>query len=296
MIVKLMLRFSLLFIVCLFVGTSNTLGESLPESERTVIALFGDSITVGENLNLTNRPIPAGSTSHDGCPSVYLSGLLTNEPERLSDVNCPTEELSAPIYNGNNEVRNAIVANWGIGGSSTGFGSRRLLNSLLDTKSQLAGNNYIVLIMYGTNDLNFGISSQTTAENIDAMISTARSSFVGFTPIIGAVTPRDDRPSSGPSSIQSLNAQIRSVASMRNAPYVDHFANFVNFPGSFNAVLDQEQFGSQLVRLHPNDQGYLLIAEAWFEQQLKNLIPVVQIIDEEREVILSPIISFLLDD
>ena len=65
--------------------------------------------------------------------------------------------LSAPIYDGNREVRNAIVANWGIGGSSTDSGANRLANSLSTTKSQLLGNNYIVLIMYGTNDMNFGI-------------------------------------------------------------------------------------------------------------------------------------------
>lgn len=289
-----MLRFSFLFVVCVYfsVSTSSTLGAELPENERTVIALFGDSITVGENANLTSRPIPAGSTTHFGCPSVYLSGILSNEPARSDSVNCPTTGLSAPIYTGNNEVRNAIVANWGIGGSNTDFGSRRLFRALLDTKSQLVGNSYLVLIMYGTNDMNFGISSQTTAENIDAMVSTSRSSLVGFTPIIGAVTPRDDRPASGPSSIQSLNSRIRSVANIRNVPYVDHFSNFVNFPGSSTALLDQEQIGSNLIRLHPNDQGYLLIAEAWFEQQLKDRIPVVTV----RGVTIAPIISLLLDE
>ena len=124
------------------------------------------------------------------------------------------------------------------------------------------------------------------------MITTARSSSLAFTPIIGAVTPRDDRPDSGPSSIQALNSQIRAVANARNAPYVDHFTNFVNYPGGANTLLDQEQFGSGPIRLHPNDQGYLLLAETWFEQQLKNRIPVV----EMSRITLEPVISFLLDD
>ena len=270
----------------------QAVGANLPESERTVIALFGDSITVGENLSLNTRPIPAGATDHQGCPSVYLTGILLNQRARPTNVNCSTSDKLAPIYDGNNEVRNAIVANWGIGGSSSGRGARRIRADLADTKAQLVGNNYIVLIMYGTNDRNFGISTVTSRDNISSMITTARSSSLGFTPIIGAVTPRDDRTGPGPSGIRALNNQIRSIASQRNAPYVDHFTSFINFPGTFEGVLDQEQFSSGPIRLHPNDQGYLLIAETWFEQQLKNRIPVVSVGNPN----IAPIVSLLLDE
>lgn len=260
--------------------------QDLPENERTVIALFGDSISAGENSNLTGPLNVGGSVTHQGCPSVYLTGILLNQAPRPNTVNCQTEGFSAPVYNGNDERRNAIVANWGLGGSSSSRGALRIRNNLTETRSQVVGRDYLVLIIYGTNDFNFGISTMTTRANMEAMINTARSAGVGYTPIIGLIPPRDDR------SVAGYNQQIVAAAQARGAQVVDHFAIFNSFPGGFTQVVDQELFGENLIRLHPNDQGYLLLAETWFTQALQSRIPVVP----DDNIVISPIISFLLDD
>lgn len=269
----------------------------LPEEERTVIALFGDSISAGYNANLTGQPDVGGATDHPGCSSVYLTGILRNEPTRPDNSNCPTNSLNSPIYDGNRESRNAIVANWGFGGSGSDLGVSRMASELAQTKAELDGSQYIVLIIYGTNDQNRGISSVTTKANIESMIAIAKSAPLGYEPIVGLLTPRDDRTGNGPSSINALNNLIQMGAQAQGAQVVDHYSKFVNYPGSFLAVMDQEDFalpGSStpnLIYLHPNDQGYLLIAETWFEQALKARIPALP-----NDIILSPVISLLLGD
>lgn len=278
----------LLFTCLVVILVAPAMAISLPESERSVVVLFGDSLSVGENLHF-GGPNPVGSTTR-GCPTIYLNSIFNNDGERPAADSCETEGLSAPVYNNNNEIRNAITASWGAGGSNTTQGNARIISNLNTTKSQLAGNNYIALILYGTNDFSFGISSVTTRVNTVSMIQRARS--VGYTPIVGLLTPRDDRTGPGPSGIQAYNSQIALAANSQIAPIVDHFSSFVLFPGGFTQVLDQQLFPGGLIRLHPNNQGYLLIAENWFDQQLKNMIPVVS----DGSSALPAIINLLLDD
>jgi len=217
------------------------------EVEPTVIALFGDSITLG--FHEVNHPFAGGlpgangSTSFSFVPNLFLRNLLDGEPKRTS-----------------------IVVNWGVGGSDSLSGVNRIASNLSSTKATHAGKKYFVLIMYGTNDLGVGIGTSTTAFNIGLMIDAAN--LVQFEPIVGTLTPRSDF------SVIPYNSTISSTANSKSTFVVDHYNHFIDYqPGGWKALIDVEtDFQENLIRLHPNDEGYMVIAQAWFDDRLAALI------------------------
>ncbi len=248
------LKFILLFALAQSL-TSAAQAEKLP----AVVALFGDSITVGY--------LPPGSPDK---PGGFLDRFANGTTERGD----PTKMLIAHLGNGVPE-RPAIVTNWGIGGTASGPGDNgasyhglgRINSALATAKSTHEGSQYLVLILYGSNDFGVGIDTATTRNNIEAMIEIARSR--GFTPIIGNLIPRSDY------NLGSYNSAIASAASNKNAPLVDHYSSFINFPNYSNVLLHLEESVTKpgvFIRLHPRVQGYQVIADNWFNTQLKNLV------------------------
>lgn len=207
--------------------------------EPTIVALFGDSITLGYNLAYSQAVIGDGTIDH-GLPTIELNVLLNeSEPKRTS-----------------------IVSNWGHGSTNSGHGAARIYEDLEDLDSRYSSSNKFVLIIYGTNDAAFGITTSTTRFNTEMMIDEAR--LLGYEPIIGTLTPVSNR------NVQPRNAQITLAASSRNAFLVDHYARFISEPGGWTQLIELD--GG--VRLHPNNTGYRVIAETWFEQRLEELIPI----------------------
>ena len=180
-----------LLLICLVIYGGSSSAETLP----TVIALFGDSTTVGY--------VP---------PSAGDTGFTDREGAGTTTRGTPTTHLSE-ILNEGVLKRPAVVANWGFGSSTTGAapdpnpdpeeepappppnlpgnGLSRIDNDLASTKSTHAGSEYLVLIIYGTNDFVSSIDPGTTRFNILQMIIKARNQ--GFEPIIGTTLPRSDR-------------------------------------------------------------------------------------------------------
>ena len=249
------------FITCLFLAL--LVSQKGFSNETNVIALFGDSITVGENDSFPwpLRPFTSnGRIGNDGFfpalpPSDFLDTILIDES------------------------RQSTVANWGIGGSTTGSGAIRITGSLAVTRSNFPADNYYVLIMYGTNDFAGGLSQSTTGFNTGLMIDRARAQ--GYIPVIGTLTPRIDR------DVSPYNQQIVAAANSRGVPVVDHFSRFWQF--GFD-LLDVEIFNGSVVRLHPTATGYQVIARLWFDSFLVNAIEPVS------PITISPIINLLLED
>ncbi len=252
-------------LVCLLLGAAAS--QNSYAADTVVIALFGDSITVGENASfLGSRPgFGNGRQANDGLFPTLL----------------PSEELSGVL---GSERRQATIVNWGIGGSSTsssGFGgAARILGQLSSTRQAFPADNYFVLILYGTNDFNAGLSPSSTQFNTLLMIDRARS--LGFQPVIGTLTPRDDR------NVTPYNTAIVAAANSRGAPIVDHFSRFLQDGNGGLDLLDTEPIGSGTIRLHPSAEGYNVIAQTWFDQFLENVI-------EPNRIVISPIINLLLD-
>lgn len=251
-----------LLLICLVIYGGSSSAETLP----TVIALFGDSTTVGYvpgGDKLERRGEGAGSTNV-GIPEKHL-----------------TEILNEGVLK-----RHAIVANWGYGRSTTGSppepgedeppppnlpgnGLSRIDSVLATTKATHAGSAYLVLIIYGTNDFSSGIGPSATGFNIEQMIVKARNQ--GFEPIIGTTLPRSDR---RPDQIANLNKSIASAASERGAFLVDQHAVFGASPSTYRPLMVQEisNINGNHIYLHPSREGYRRMAQKWLDARLADII------------------------
>lgn len=234
-------------------------GGVAAQQQDSVIVMFGDSITVGFN---STRPIRNGngSTTLSG-PRQYLSDALNNP----------------------DQPRPSTVVNWGEGGTNTERGLQRISSTLASTRSVYPDDRCFVLLMYGTNDFGFGLGTSTTLFNTRQMIRQIRAR--GCVPIVGNLTPRSDR------DLAPLSRAVGSVAAAENAVVVDHFATFTVRPLVYFLELERSVRTGELLRLHPNEAGYRLIARNWFDRALSRLIVPI-----ELQPVLVPIYQLLLDD
>ncbi len=259
-VINRLIRAAGVFCICLTANVSVA-------NETNMIVLFGDSLTFGDNNNF-NGPVSAG----------VGSGRTGNDG--LSPPLPPSDKLDDIL---DSEFRESIVINWGVGGTSTDSGTFRILSDLNSSLSDHSADNHYIMILYGTNDFNFGLSPSTTGFNIQLMIDRARS--IGFIPIIGTLTPRSDR------NVSDYNAQIVANANARSAPVVDHYTRFLQDGNGGLDLLDLEFFSGVPIQLHPTDEGYDVIAQTWFDQYLEN-----EIVEIPPKIPLAPVIQLLLND
>jgi lysophospholipase L1-like esterase len=138
------------------------------------------------------------------------------------------------------------VANAGVGGETVFEGSRRLPVTL-DATPITPG---VVLIVEGINGLDD--DAETIEHTLDAlldMVATVRAR--GGLPILGTLTPVKSPDTRGP-AVSALNARIRQAAAERAIRVADHHKAF----GGNTGLLDADG-------LHPNAQGYQVMAETW---------------------------------
>jgi lysophospholipase L1-like esterase len=251
-------------LVLAFIHSANVYAATDP----SVVVLYGDSITVGYNLeeNFTER-FGAGRTA---------SQLPGSRPLQETD----------SLLNSKRSTRSSIIVNWGVGGSSSTNGVSRISSSLSDTRAQYAGSNYYVLILYGTNDTGHGLTSSDTAFNVRQMINKTRAAGANFIPVVANLLPRSDL------DVRPQNSRIVSEAAVANTPLVRLFEAFVDYPNGYTRLLGEETSSrtGQRIRLHPNVTGYQLIAQTWFDEALKDLI--------EPDPTFNPaaVLMLLLDD
>jgi len=241
---------------------------SFAQQNPSVIALFGDSISFGFNQNFA-----APGSDDDG-----LGRLNIGQPAILL----------SQILRSNR--RSNLVANFGNGGSSSGpnqFGGSfnngvdRITADLVFMRNTYPGNAYYVLIMYGTNDFAFGISPSSTGFNNQVLID--RTIAQGATPLVATIPPCACQ---SQSAVISVNNNIRAAVTIKRAQgkeayLVDHYTNLL-----------QNNWASALVDpdgVHPNDAGYGVIAQHWFDNRLSQLI-------ETDTVVISPVLNLLLDE
>jgi len=123
-----------------------------------------------------------------------------------------------------------------------------------------------LLLMEGTNDVVFKrISMDTTAFNLEQMVK--RCIDFGLFPALATIIPRNDwrwHREFFRDRIFYLNDRIRELASNLPIPLVDQFNLFYSYPeeeGGWESLLSDYN--------HPNEEGYQLMAEEWFEE-IKN--------------------------
>ena len=243
--------------ILLFTGliACTNVGAAEPD---TLVVLFGDSITAGVNDGFING-IGGGATEFSAS-DMNLRQILKKSR------------------------RPSIVVNWGHGGTTSGpsttanDGISRIQKNLLSSKDEFSATQKIVLIMYGTNDVSHGLSSTDTFWFIRAMIERARSSGIGFTPVVATIPPRQGE------DVLPRNTKIRDAAVNKGIPLVDIYQAITNAGGSIdaaqNTLLDDG--------VHPSPEGYQVIAQSWFDTFLAAAI-------EQQPLSIAPVISLLLD-
>ena len=153
--------------------------------------------------------------------------------------------------------QSVTVRNYGYGGESTSNGVNRI-NSVLSNNS---GAGY-TLIMEGTNDYWYGISHQTTVTNLGIMIDKSRQ--YSIEPIVATITP-DTQANGAGKNIPSLNSLIRAKASQKGAQLADQYNACVGNWGDLASPPGDY--------LHPNNSGYQVIAQTWFNKIPHNQPP-----------------------
>lgn len=148
------------------------------------------------------------------------------------------------------------VVNRGVGGEETAQGVRRLPSVLAIDKSGF------VLIMEGTNDATSCLDANAITNNLRQMVQIAKASKV--IPIIGTVPPNFRNDPCAQDVVSQVSANIRGLASAENITLAE-----IN-----NGTNDRSLFGISPNRdpIHPNEQGYRVMADIWF-QAMKQAIP-----------------------
>jgi len=148
------------------------------------------------------------------------------------------------------------VVNRGVGGEHTSQGLSRLPSTLrIDQPG-------FVLILEGSNDAQQCQDSNAAANNLRNMVRTAKANR--SIPIIGTLPPSFRSNPCADDVIDDVNNQIRAFAG----------AESVVLAEIFNGMNDRSLFGIASDRdpLHPNEKGYAVMADIWF-QAMRQAIP-----------------------
>ncbi len=163
----------------------------------------------------------------------------------------------------------ARVWNEGLGGETTAEGLIRIDRAITGHESRY------LLLMEGTNDVVFlDISMEAAAFDLEEM--ARRALRAGMLPLLATIIPRKDwRWTTAPfqSRIVELNARIRELAGDMRIPLVDQYGAFYFYPasrGGWTSLLLDDG-------VHPNPDGFEVMAQTWFAAILALPFPPVNV-------------------
>jgi lysophospholipase L1-like esterase len=145
------------------------------------------------------------------------------------------------------------VVNRGVGGEHSSDGAARFPSILrLDRPG-------FVLIMEGTNDAHQCHDSIALTNNLRGMVQKAQANKT--IPIIGTIPPSFRNNPCADDIIAEVNANIHGFAA----------ADHVVVAEIFDGMNHRDLFGISPDRdpIHPNEQGYLVMADIWFQAMLE---------------------------
>ena len=218
---------------------------------------FGNLLLIDNGVSVVSRPEPTATPTPKPTPTptprptrpagnevriVAVGDSITYGVGSSSGVGYPPR-LEARLWKAG---KNATVVNAGIPGEKSPDTDKRF-------KSTIQGAD-IVLLMIGTNDVsNSGICNGAPClsdTHIASMLDKALAA--GVTPIVSTIIPFSGYESD--TAVRELNSKIKAVASERGVSVVDNYQRFSSVGFSY---YDN--------RLHPNDEGYEIMAEEWYK-------------------------------
>jgi lysophospholipase L1-like esterase len=145
------------------------------------------------------------------------------------------------------------VVNRGVGGEHSGEGAARFGSILhIDQPG-------FVLILEGTNDAHQCMDSRALINNLASMVRTAQGNKT--IPIIGTIPPSFRNNPCADDIIAETNANIHSLAASSNVVVAE----------IFDGMNQRDLFGISPDRdpIHPNEQGYRVMADIWFQAMMQ---------------------------
>jgi len=133
------------------------------------------------------------------------------------------------------------VLNYGVPGETTAEGVNRIDDVLSLHKA------HYVLLMEATNDILLGVSAHTTVFNLGVMIDKCHSHEIEA--IIATLTPNSEKDVNA-----GYNPAINLTASQRGAKVADQYGALAP---EWETLSDDG--------LHPNEAGYQVMAQTWFD-------------------------------
>lgn len=140
-------------------------------------------------------------------------------------------------------LRGHTVVNRGVYGDNTRLVLKRLEKDVLREQCDA------VFLLIGTNDMASGFSNGETITNIDLMLKQIAARAVSRTVYVQSILPTRSLPDRPIDRIEFLNYQIRRVAKLHSAHYLDIGSLFVNSNGEI-----AEEYSTD--GLHLTEEGY----------------------------------------
>lgn len=153
-------------------------------------------------------------------------------------------------------IKDSQVINRGLPGEKTSEGLSRIQAVINDDQAQT------VFLMEGTNDVkDTEISTDTIAFNLEKMSEICLN--LRMTVFLASILPTGRWEGLIKERILELNQEIKSIASQFNIHFVDQFEVFI--------VDSYKNYKLYSDSSHPNEEGYKLMAKAWFEALVASL-------------------------
>ena len=205
----------------------------------------GSGGPTGPSVDLTDKVVVAfGNSITSGVGDSNYPSSAAGYPFRL-------EQLLKSSF------PDVIVLNRGVPGEETNQGEARLPAVLRRDDPDY------VLILEGVNDiLDSGASDAgRIVKDLEAMVVEVKE--YGAIPLIASLLPTKGKWDWRNEVIVVLNPMIETMALRQQITFVDQHAAFMSEP-DYEALLTSDG-------LHPNDEGYAVMSQTWYEGMLTSL-------------------------
>ncbi|MCP4217636.1 MAG: hypothetical protein GY765_23540 [bacterium] len=206
------------------------------DTMNTVVG-FGDSITWGVVRMDIDNP-----NDYEHPELAYLA--------QLRDI------LSAEDYGTIN------IVNGGVSRDTSGKGVARMHEVFTEADA------YYCLVMFGTNDVGFNFDVNTSIENLQLILRTARDDYHMY-PVISTIPPQKNEQKGLPgeqfyvNETETLNAAIKVMATANAVANVDTYSAFFDGPHYWEDLLELVKGN------HPSPLGHTVIANLFKEKILE---------------------------